>query len=219
MKKFLTTMSVIAALCGAMVATAQAEVKVASVSMTDLNIMFYKRVDVEASLKKQENAIKDEINARQEKLKTLLEEGQKLQKQMDPTLSEAAAKKIREQAASINNELTAEQEELKTFVQRRQIAFREIVRRELALISKELHDTVQAVAEEKGYDFVIDSSALSAGSGYRVFPFVKSNVDITAAVLEKLNAGAPAGFDAQAELERARGAAQQQTEQSEQPQE
>ena len=86
MKKFCTTVSVIAALFGAMISPAQAEVKVASVNMTELNIMFYKRVDVEASLKKQENTIKEEIASRQEKVKALLEEGQKLQKQMDPTL-------------------------------------------------------------------------------------------------------------------------------------
>ena len=218
MKKFCTTVSVLAALFGAMVATAQAEVKVASVNMTELNIMFYKRVDVEASLKKQENTIKDEIASRQEKVKALVEEAQKLQKQMDPTLSEAAVKKLREQAASINNELTAEQEELKTFVQRRQIAFREIVRRELALLSQELHETVQAVARENGYDVVIDSSAINGVSGYRVFPYVKPEMDITPLALKKLNAGAPAGFDAQAELERVRGAAQQQQEQQEQPQ-
>ena len=203
MKKFCTTVSVLAALFGAMVATAQAEVKVASVNMTELNIMFYKRVDVEASLKKQENTIKDEIASRQEKVKALVEEAQKLQKQMDPTLSEAAVKKLREQAASINNELTAEQEELKTFVQRRQIA---------------LHETVQAVARENGYDVVIDSSAINGVSGYRVFPYVKPEMDITPLALKKLNAGAPAGFDAQAELERVRGAAQQQQEQQEQPQ-
>ncbi len=215
MKKFCTTVSVIAALFGAMISPAQAEVKVASVNMTELNIMFYKRVDVEASLKKQENTIKEEIASRQEKVKALLEEGQKLQKQMDPTLSEAAVKKLREQAASINNELTAEQEELKTFVQRRQIAFREIVRRELALLSKELHETVQAVATENGYDLVVDSSAVGGVSGYRVFPYVKPELDITQLALKKLNAGAPADFDPQAELDRVRGAVQQQA----QPQE
>ena len=215
MKKFCTTVSVIAALFGAMISPAQAEVKVASVNMTELNIMFYKRVDVEASLKKQENTIKEEIASRQEKVKALLEEGQKLQKQMDPTLSEAAVKKLREQAASINNELTAEQEELTTFVQRRQIAFREIVRRELALLSKELHETVQAVATENGYDLVVDSSAVGGVSGYRVFPYVKPELDITQLALKKLNAGAPADFDPQAELDRVRGAVQQQA----QPQE
>ena len=215
MKKFCTTVSVIAALFGAMISPAQAEVKVASVNMTELNIMFYKRVDVEASLKKQESTIKEEIASRQEKVKALLEEGQKLQKQMDPTLSEAEVKKLREKAASINNELTAEQEELKTFVQRRQIAFREIVRRELALLSKELHETVQAVATENGYDLVVDSSAVGGVSGYRVFPYVKPELDITQLALKKLNAGAPADFDPQAELDRVRGAVQQQA----QPQE
>lgn len=208
MKKFHTTLSALVIAFGAMIATAQADVKVASVNMTELNIMFHKRVDVEASLKKQEAAIKEEINTRQEKVRGLQAELQKLQSQADPTLSEANMKKLREQAASIQNELAAATEELKTFVQRRQVAFREIMTRELTLLSQELHATVSEVASQGGYDLVVDSSAVSAPMGYRSFPYVKPSLDITPEVLKKLNADAPADFDPQAELQRVRGAAQ-----------
>lgn len=210
MKKFSTTLSVIAVVIGAMFATVQAEVKIASVNMTDLNIMFYKRTEVEVSLRKQEAAIKEEIAVREQKVKSLVEQAQSIQKKSDPTLSEEAMKKLREEAASVQNELTAEGEELKTFVQRREIAFREIARRELKLLSDELHATVQAVAAEEGVDLVIDSSAVSPRFGYSVFPYVKTTLDITEKVLKKLNVGAPADFDAQAELKRVRGEQQQQ---------
>ena len=210
MKKFSTTLSVIAVVIGAMFATVQAEVKIASVNMTDLNIMFYKRTEVEVSLRKQEAAIKEEIAVREQKVKSLVEQAQSIQKKSDPTLSEEAMKKLREEAASVQNELAAEGEELKTFVQRREIAFREIARRELKLLSDELHATVQAVAAEEGVDLVIDSSAVSHRFGYSVFPYVKPTLDITEKVLKKLNVGAPADFDAQAELKRVRGEQQQQ---------
>ncbi len=207
MKNFSTTLSVIAVVIGAMFATVKAEVKIASVNMTDLNIMFYKRTEVEVSLRKQEAAIKEEISVREQKVKALVEQAQSIQKKSDPTLSEEAMKKLREQAASVQNELTAEGEELKTFIQRREIAFREIARRELKLLSDELHATVQAVAAAEKVDIVIDSSASIPrfGSAYSVFPYVKPSMDITEKVLKKLNAGAPADFDAKAELKRVRG--------------
>lgn len=207
MKRFTTTLSTVFVALSALVATAQAEIKVASVNMQELNIMFYKRVEVEASLKKQETAIQEEVTARQEKVRKLGEEMQQLQKQYDPTLSEAATKTLRDKAAAIKVEFEAAQEELKTFVQRRQVAFREIVRREIALLAKDLHDAVSSVAAEGGYDVVVDASAMSAQPGARVFPYLKAEMDISPSVLKKLNADAPAGFDPQAELQRVRGAA------------
>lgn len=205
MKRLPITLSALLVAFGAMVSTAKADIKVASVNMTELNVMFYKRVEAEASLKKQENEIKEEINARAEVVRNLQEELQKLQKQFDPTLSESAVKALRDKAASLQNELVAKQEELKTFVQRREVAFRDLVRRELTILANELHSTVAAVAAEGQYDLVIDSSAMSASA--RVYPYVKPELDISPAVLKRLNANAPEGFDAQAELDRLRGAA------------
>lgn len=207
MKRITSTLSAIFVACAALATTAKAEVKVASVNMTELNIMFYERVEVEASLKKQEAEIQQEVNTRQEKVKALAEELKKLQSQADPTLSEKNLGELRAKAASIKNEYDAALQELQTFVQRRQVAFREIVRRELALLSQKLHAAVDAVASEGGYDIVLDASAMSAQPGARVFPYVKSALDISPAVLTRLNAGAPADFDAQAELQRVRGAA------------
>lgn len=206
MKRFTTTLSALFVACMAMVATAKAEIKVASVNMTELNIMFYERVEVEASLKKQEADIQQEVNSRQEKVRALAEELKQLQSQVDPTLTNAALDTLRSKAASIKNEYDAALQELQTFVQRRQAAFREIVRRELALLAQKLHAAVESVAAEAGYDVVLDASAVSQQPGARVFPYVKPALDISPAVLTRLNAGAPADFDPQAELQRVRNA-------------
>ena len=207
MKRFTTTLSALAVAFAALAATAQAEVKIASVNMAELSVMFYKRVEAQASINKQEEEVRREINERQEKLRKLHEDAQQLQRQYDPTLSESATKSLREKAVAIKSEYEAAQEEFKTFVQRRQVALREIVRREHSLISAELHEAVAAVAAEGGYDLVVDVSAVSPTSGYRVVPFAKPELDISSAVLKKLNADAPADYDAQAELQRARAAA------------
>ena len=206
MKRLSTTLSAVLVAFGTLFATAYADVKVASVNMAELNIMYYKRAEAQANLSKQEATVREEIKQRQDKVKSFNDEAQKLQAQYDPTLSETAQKTLREKAAAIKNEFDAAQDELKTFVQRRQAALREIVRREQLLIAKDLHDTVAAVAAEGGYDLVIDSSAVSAATGYRVVPFVKPEMDITSAVLARLNADAPADFDPKAEMERVRAA-------------
>lgn len=200
-------MSAIFVAAAAMLATAQAEVKIASVNITELNLMFYKRVQVEDSLKKQRDDIQQELSVRQEKVRALGEELQKLQKQMDPTLSESARNAIREKAAFAKNEYDAAAQEMQTFLQRRQVAFNEIVRRELALLFQELHAAVKEVAAEGGYDVVVDASAVSQTPAGQVFPYVKPSLDISPAVLRRLNADAPADFDPQAELQRARSAA------------
>ena len=207
MKRLPITLSALLVAFGAMVTTAKADVKVASVNMTELNVMFYKRVEAEANLKKQEAEIKEEINTRADAVRKLAEDFDKTQKQLDPTLSDQAQRQLREKIASLKNELEAKQEELKTFVQRREVAFREVVRRELALLASELHNTVAAVAAEGQYDLVIDASAMSAQPGARVYPYVKPELDISPAVLKRLNADAPADFNAQAELDRVRGGA------------
>ena len=56
---------------------------------------------------------------------------------------------------------------------------------------------------------MLDSGAISPqaaiGVGTRVFPYMKKDIDLTPEVLKVLNAGAPQGFDPDAELKRLYG--------------
>ena len=72
--------STVAVTLCAMVATAQAEIKVATVNVTELYTLFYKRFDTEVRLKNEEAKIKAEIKTREDKLRALQEEDQKIQK-------------------------------------------------------------------------------------------------------------------------------------------
>ncbi len=203
--KFHTIISTVVVTLCAMVATAQAELKVAAVNVTELYTMFYKRFDTEVRLKDEEAKIKAEIKTREDKLRALQEEDQKIQKKYDPSLSESQVKKLRDQHNIKVNEIQAAQQELQTYVQRRSMAFKELFRRDMALLFNEVQQAISDCASKGGYDVVIDSSATNSTTGMKVFPYVKSSFDITPEVLKHINAGAPAGFDPKAELQRLYG--------------
>lgn len=203
--KFHTIITTIAVTLCAMVATAQAEIKVAAVNVTELYTMFYKRFDTEVRLKEEEAKIKAEIQQREEKLRALQEEDKKIQAQYDPSLSEAQVRKLREQHQVKMGEIQAAQQELQTYVQRRSLAFKELFRRDMTLLFNEVQQAISDIAAQGGYDLVIDSSATNSTTGIKIFPHVKSSYDITPEVLKHINAGAPEGFDPRAELQRLYG--------------
>lgn len=203
--KFHTIISTAAVTLCALVATAQAELKVATVNVTELYTLFYKRFDTEVRLKEQEAQIKAEIKQREDKLRALEEEDQKIQKKYDPSLAEAQVKKLRDQHNIKMNEIQAARQELQTYVQRRSLAFKELFRRDMQVLFTEVQQTISDIAAQNAYDIVLDSSATNGTTGIKVFPYVKASFDITPEVLKKLNAGAPQGFDPRAELERLYG--------------
>ena len=196
--KFKTIITTVAVTLSSLIATAQAEVKIASVNVTEVYTMFYKRFDTEVRLKEKEAEIKAEIKQREDKLRAL-------QAKNDPSLSEAQVKKLREQHNIKLNEIQAAQQELQTFVQRRSMAFKAAFRNDMTLLFNEVQQAITDCATQGGYDLVLDSSATNSTTGMKVFPHVKSTFDITPEVLKHINAGAPAGFDPKAELQRLYG--------------
>lgn len=193
----------------AFAATAQADIKVASVNVKELYTKFYKRFDTENVLQKQLSDIKADVKSREDKLHALMEEDKKIREKYDSSLSDSAIAKLRDQHNAKNNEIKAADQELKDFVQRRGVAFREMRAREMRILVEEVQTAINTVAEQKGMDVVLDSGAISAqadlGIGTTTFPYIKKDMDITPEVLKVLNAGAPQGFDPDAELKRLYG--------------
>ncbi len=206
--KFPIISTIVVAAC-ALAATAQADLKVASVNVRELYLMFHKRFNVESLLQEQRASIATEFKAREDKLRALQEELKKVHASYDPSLSEAATKKLRDEITARQNELQAANIEYQKFKERRDRAFGEMYRREMIALLQEVQSTITDVTGKGGYDLVIDSGAVSAQHGTPVFPYVKSTFDITPEVLKQLNAGAPEGFDPKAELERLYGQPQQ----------
>jgi outer membrane protein len=207
--KFPIISTALVTLC-ALTATAQAEIKIASVNVQELYTKFYKRFDTETSLQKQLAEIKADIKVREDKIRALQEDLKKIQEKYDSSLSDSAVAKLREQYQAKANELKAADQEMKDFVQRREVAFRELRNSEMRLLVEEVQTAINTVADQSGSDLVLDSGAISPqpqiGIGTRVFPYMKKDIDLTPEVLKQLNAGAPQGFDPDAELKRLYGA-------------
>lgn len=211
--KFPIISTAIVTLC-ALAATAQAEIKVSSVNVKELYAKFYKRFDTENVLQKQLADIKADVKTREDKLRALQEEDKKIRDSYDSSLSDAAVNKLREQHNAKVNEIKAADQELKDFVQRRSVAFRELRNREMRLLMEEVHASITTVAEKSGVDIILDAGTVSPqpeiGIGTPAFPYIKKSFDITPEVLKVLNAGAPQGFDPDAELKRLYGTPGQQ---------
>ena len=206
--KFPIISTALVTLC-ALTATAQAEIKIASVNVQELYTKFYKRFDTETTLQKQLAEIKADIKTREDKLRALQEDLKKILAKNDPSLSESAVAALRSQYQVKANELKAAEQELKDFVQRREVAFRELRNSEMRLLVEEVQAAINTVADQSGSDLVLDSGAISPqpqiGIGTRVFPYMKKDIDLTPEVLKQLNSGAPQGFDPDAELQRLYG--------------
>lgn len=208
--KFPIISTALVTLC-ALAATAQAEIKIASVNVQELYTKFYKRFDTETTLQKQLAEIKADIKTREDKLRALQEDLKKILAKNDPSLSESAVAALRSQYQVKANELKAAEQEMKDFVQRREVAFRELRNSEMRLLVEEVQAAINTVADQSGADLVLDSGAISPqpqiGIGTRVFPYMKKDIDLTPEVLKQLNSGAPQGFDPDAELQRLYGSA------------
>ena len=206
--KFPIISTALVTLC-ALAATAQAEIKIASVNVQELYTKFYKRFDTETTLQKQLAEIKADIKTREDKLRALQEDLKKILAKNDPSLSESAMAALRSQYQVKANELKAAEQEMKDFVQRREVAFRELRNSEMRLLVEEVQAAINTVADQSGADLVLDSGAISPqpqiGIGTRVFPYMKKDIDLTPEVLKQLNSGAPQGFDPDAELQRLYG--------------
>ena len=206
--KFPILSTAIVTLC-ALTATAQAEIKISSVNIQELYTKFYKRFETENTLQKQLTEIKADVKVREDKLRALQKEIEQIKGKYDSSLSDSAVAKLRKQFDEKVNELKAADQELKDFVQRREVAFREVRNTEMRVLMEEVHTAINTVADQSGSDLVLDSGAISPqaaiGVCTRVFPYMKKDIDLTPEVLKVLNAGAPQGFDPDAELKRLYG--------------
>ena len=202
--KFPIISAIAVSLC-ALVSTAKADLQVAAINQGEAITSFHKTFAMQDRLQKQFTTIQEDIKTRQEKLQALQKEDEKIRAKFDPSLTESARRKLQEEHSAKLNEIQSYEQELRTFVQRREATFKELQTHELSAILKEVQESVDAVAAEKGVDMLIDSTAVSA-AGTRVFPYVKPTMDITPDVIRALNRTAPKDFNLEAEKQKRAGA-------------
>ena len=178
-----------------------AELKVASVDVQDLFKSYYKTHAAQKKINDQRIKIENETKERQEKLKVLADELGKIRQQYnDPTLNDTRRQAISKEFQMKQNDAVSAENEYKTFMQRKQIAFQEMVKRDMSTIIAEIEKAVQDKASAENYDIVFDNSAVTP-SGTHTFVFAKKSLDITSSMKTELNKNAPAGFDPNAPLD------------------
>ncbi|MBT9450878.1 OmpH family outer membrane protein [Akkermansia glycaniphila] len=189
------------AMLGLATTATAAELKVASVDVQDLFRSYYKTHAAQKKINEQRIKIENETKERQDKLKALGEELQKIRQQYnDPTLNDARRQAISKEFQLKQNDAMSAENEYKNFMQRKQIAFQEMVKRDMSSIITEIEKAVQDKASAENFDIVFDSSAVTP-SGTHTFVFAKKSLDITPAMKSELNKNAPAGFDPNAPLD------------------
>lgn len=171
---------------------AQAEkLKVATVDMSALVQQYHRFQSAQKEKQLEIDEIAEEERDRLQSIQALEGELQMMIKEMkDPSFSIAKREAIREQAVAKENDLRALKRALQLYLQQRD----EELRKKMASVQNEIvtavMDKVNAYAETRDVDLVMDESGISRSE----FPFliyVRDKIDLTGPVLKLLNADAP----------------------------
>ncbi|MBE6418873.1 MAG: OmpH family outer membrane protein [Akkermansiaceae bacterium] len=187
----------------ALASTVQADLKLASVDVNLVYTKYYKRFETEEHLRTAMTEIRTEVEKRQAEISKLMQEFETMRAQHDPSRSDKENAELRKKLEAKRAEILAKQEELKQYVDTRQKAFQELYSRDIQILFADVQKCIKDEAARAGYDLVIDSSAINGATRTKVFPHVNVSYDITPQMIQKINADAPAGFDADAELRKA----------------
>lgn len=176
-------------------ATAQAEIKVATVDVATIFKNYYKTHEAQAELDSARAVVQDELQKRALSIQAIEREIQAIKKKAeDPSLSEDDKKKlVADYQLKVNEGVSLEQER-RSFVERRNKALSESMKARMTVIIEDIYKVVDGLSKNGNYDIILDRSALSAAQT-KVFLFAKDNMEISAEVQKKVNADAPAGFD------------------------
>lgn len=192
--KFLNK-ALIATTALAMVASASAELKVATVDVQKLFKDYYKTHEAQKELDAARQEVQNKNNERVAKIQAIEKDLKELKKQIeDPAVNEKNKKELTDQFQLKNNEGVALDQERRQFLERRNRALGEQMKVKLTSIVEEINKLTTDAAKKGGYDIVFDSSANSM-SQTKVLMFSKPGFDITPSVMKELNASAPKGFD------------------------
>ncbi len=195
--------STIAVTMAAMATTATADIKIASVDVNLVYTKYHKRFKTEDQLKAAMEEIRTEVQKKQEELQKIREEAEAIKAKFDPSRPERETAALSKQLEEKVTQYQAKENELKIYAQNRDKAFQELYRRDISALFSAVQKCIEEEAAKQNYDLVIDSSAMNAAPRTKIFPHINKAYDITEQMVQKINADAPAGFDADAELKKA----------------
>ena len=123
------------------------------------------------------------MEARQDKIKALVEEGKKLQSDwQNPMLSATAKSDIQKKLEDVQRRMYAVQQEMRAEDQRCQEELADLQQRLFKIEKADVEKCLAEFAKEKGYDIIVDVAAC----GYS-----RPELDVTGEVLKKMGVKNP----------------------------
>lgn len=155
-----------------------AEMKIATVDMVRLVRMHPSHETNRTLIKTTDKDYKTKLEARQEAIKTLADEGKKAQDDLqNPMLSPAAKADAQKKLEDVQRRFLVAQQDLRTAAQHFQNELADLETRLLKLETEDVRAKIAAFAKDKGFDLIVDQAALG---------YAKEALDVTDAVLASM---------------------------------
>lgn len=171
--------------------TALAQTKIASVDLRKLFDGYWKTKQADGALKDLETELKKELGSLRESHKKLTEDYQKLLADAnDQAVSTDERDRRKKSAESKLRDIKESEDTIKGYVTQADTRLMEQRRRMRENILGEIRTMINAKAKAGNFTLVVDTAA-ETPNGTPVFIYSNGENDLTAGVLEQLNAGAP----------------------------
>ena len=172
MKKIMTMAAAVAAL------TVAAELKIGTVNMVDLVRLHPNHESNRALVKTTDSEYKAKLDAKQDELKEIADEGKKSQSDLqNPMLSTQARAAAQKKLEGIQKRFLDGQQEMRQMATRFQNDLGELESRLIKLETDDIRAKIGAYAKEQGYDLIADHTILA---------FAKESFDVTDEILKAM---------------------------------
>jgi len=170
---------------------AEAQGRIATVELTKVFENYWKTKRARLALADRKADLKKELDGMQATHKKLLEEYKKLLADAnDQAVSKEEREKRQKSLEGRVKEIRDSEETLKQFVSTGDAQLEQQMRRMMDDVLKDIREAVAAKGKAGGYSFVLDSTADSLSKA-PVLLYNSGETDLTAVVLDQLNAAAP----------------------------
>lgn len=189
-KSFRMVGLVLAALFFATLA-AEAQSRIATVELTKVFEQYWKTKRAKLALADRETDLKKDLDEMQEAHKKLVQQYQKqLVDANDQAVSSEERDKRKKALEGKAKEARDSEETLKQMASRSRADLDQMAKRMMEDVLKDIRQAVAAKGKAGGFAFVVDSTAKST-SNADVFLYNSGESDLTAAIIDQLNAAAP----------------------------
>ena len=159
--------------------TVAAEMKIGTVNMVDLVRLHPNHESNRTLVKTTDTEYKAKLDAKQEELKEIADEGKKAQSDLqNPMLSTQARTAAQKKLEGVQKRFLDGQQEMRQMATRFQNDLGELESRLIKLETDDIRAKINAYAKEHGYDFIADGTMLA---------FAKESYDVTDEILKSMN--------------------------------